>query len=306
MAIFNSYVKLPEGELWQLGSRRKQPLAALLSRCTVIQIFRMTGVVRCRCLSNCETSFWPMGQWVSLSKDEWNSNLEDLGDARQGHFGWGDEQKADESWRDSNTPSFIPGTTQPDVPSREFDSAGALAFVLTFWTDANKKCIQKMHPKTSWFEPNFPGSYRNFGSLQRMITFILVLTAIGCLYATGTEGFAETCSLSPPLCNDVFSSIDSNRGSVQEALQSWVLTCVDTELCEGAIGNGTFLFRCAQKILPLGTVYLKLMRYAVMQQDWLQKLLGRDHITLSKKCPADIQRSRMWVDFLMRSCWKFL
>ena len=112
-----------------------------------------------------------------------------------------------------------------------------------------------MHPKTSWFEPNFPWSYRNFGSLQRMITFILVLTAIGCLYATGTEGFAETCSLSPPLCNEVFSSIDSNRG--------------------------------------LGTVYLKLMRYAVMQQDWLQKLLGRDHITLSKKCPADIQWSRM-------------
>ena len=100
-----------------------------------------------------------------------------------------------------------------------------------------------------------------------MIAISLLVISVGSLLVAKGEP-DEVCDFNLNLCNDVFwSSLDSYRGSVPDALTSWIRSCRDGVPCKQAAGNGSFLLRCAQKMIldesqALTASALKLMRHA--------------------------------------------
>ena len=100
-----------------------------------------------------------------------------------------------------------------------------------------------------------------------MITISILVISVGSLLVA--EGKPdEDCDFNLDLCNDVFwSSLDSYRGSVPDALTSCIESCSDGVPCKQAAGNGSFLVRRAQKMIldesqALTASALKLMRHA--------------------------------------------
>ena len=108
---------------------------------------------------------------------------------------------------------------------------------------------------------------KHFGSFRYMIAISLLVISVGSLLVAKGEP-DEVCDFNLNLCNDVFwSSLDSYRGSVPDALTSWIRSCRDGVPCKQAAGNGSFLLRCAQKMIldesqALTASALKLMRHA--------------------------------------------